>query len=339
MKRRCDVVVFVKKDYDVQLETVQKVLLRCDEEKQNNVIYVCRSCRYNLKGLSRENEKSDIKDASNETVYVCTCCHGSFKRQKQVVFFKRKNYDFENKCVQVALNEEVRCKNSIYEHICKNCHHQLRKQKNVFPRIPENAYCRSKNPEKFCNGCKSGDFKGVQAGKKKQSSTTRGNGFWSDIFETMGRKNSFEDLKSYVDTLALPALDKNFKGLRQVSNDKRDNLAYSRVPNDVGVDKEDLMPVLTSGAGSCFYYSLSRLVYGNESHCKEMRVRVIVEGVRNMGLYLSHDYLCRGYDFPYGTETSLPDIYATYSSCYNPSVDLNEEVVVEYYKREMFNLR
>ena len=37
-------VVFVKKDYNVQLETVQKVLLRCDEEKQNNVIYVCRSC-------------------------------------------------------------------------------------------------------------------------------------------------------------------------------------------------------------------------------------------------------------------------------------------------------
>ena len=332
-------VVFVKKDYDVQLETVQKVLLRCDEEKQNNVIYVCRSCRYNLKGLSRENEKSDIKDASNESVYVCTCCHGSFKRQKQVVFFKRKNYDFENKCVQVALNEEVRCKNSIYEHICKNCHHQLRKQKNVFPRIPENAYCRSKNPEKFCNGCKSGDFKGVQAGKKKQSSTSRGNGFWSDILETMGRKNSFEDLKSYVDTLALPALDKNFKGLRQASNDKRDNLAYSRVPNDVGVDKEDLIPVLTSGAGSCFYYSLSRLVYGNESHCKEMRVRVIVEGVRNMGLYLSHDYLCRGYDFPYGNETNLPEIYATYSSCYNPLVDLNEEVVVEYYKREMFNLR
>ena len=106
----------------------------------------------------------------------------------------------------------------------------------------------------------------MQAGKKKQSSTSKGNGFWSDILETMGRRNSFEDLKSYVDTLALPGLD--FKGLRQVSNDKRDNLAYSRDPNDVGVDKEDLMPVLTSGAGSCFYYSISRLVYGNESHCR-----------------------------------------------------------------------
>ena len=99
----------------------------------------------------------------------------------------------------------------------------------------------------------------------------------------------------------------------------------------MGVSEEDLVPVLTSGAGSCFYYSLSRLVYGDESHCKEMRVRVIVEGVRNMGLYLNHDYLCRGYDFPYGSETSLPEIYATYSSFYNPAMDFNEEIIVEYY--------
>ena len=339
MKRRCDVVIFVKKDYDLQLESVQKVVSKCNEEKQNNVIYVCRSCRYNLKGLSKESENTDIKDASKETVYVCTCCHSSFKRQKQVIFFKRKNYDFENKCVQVALSEDVRCKNSIYEHICKNCHYQLRQKKNVVPRIPENAYCRSKNPEKFCKGCKSSDSKGLQGEKKKQSGVSRGTGYWSDILETMGEKTSFDDLKSYVDTLELPVLGRNFKGLRQVSNEKRDNLAFSRIPNDVGASKEDLVPVLTSGGGSCFYYSLSRLVYGDESHCKEMRVRVIVEGIRNMGLYLNHDYLCRGYDFPYGSETCLPEIYATYSSFYNPVVDLNAEIVVEYYKREMFNLR
>ena len=162
-----------------------------------------------------------MKNTSNQTVYVCTCCHRSFYRQKQEVVFKRKNYDFENKCVQVALSEEVSCKNSIYEHICKNCHYQ-RKQKNVIPRIPQNAYCHLKNPEKFCQGCKSGDLKGLQAGEKKQSGVRRGNGYWSDILETMGEKNSFEDLKSYVDTLELPVLGRNFKGLKQVSTDKRD---------------------------------------------------------------------------------------------------------------------
>ena len=109
MKRRCDVVVFVKKDYNLQSELVQKVLLKYNEENHNNVIYVCHSCRYNLKGLSRDGEKNEMKNTSNQTVYVCTCCHGSFYRQKQVVVFKRKNYDFENKCVQVALSEEVHC--------------------------------------------------------------------------------------------------------------------------------------------------------------------------------------------------------------------------------------
>ena len=213
-------VIFVKKDYDLQLESVKKVVSKCNEEKQNNVIYVCRSCRYNLKGLSKESENTDIKDASKETVYVCTCCHSSFKRQKQVIFFKRKNYDFENKCVQVALSEDVRCKNSIYEHICKNCHYQLRQKKNVVPRIPENAYCHSKNPEKFCKGCKSSDSKGLQGEKKKQSGVSRGTGYWSHILETMGEKTSFDDLKSYVDTLELPVLARNFKGLRQVSNEK-----------------------------------------------------------------------------------------------------------------------
>ena len=54
--------------------------------------------------------------------------------------------------------------------------------------------------------CKSGDLKGLQAGKKKQSGVSRDNGYWSDILETMGEKNGFEDLKSYVDTLELPVL-------------------------------------------------------------------------------------------------------------------------------------
>ena len=100
-------------------------------------------------------------------------------------------------------------------------------------------------------------MKGLQAGKKKQSGVSRGNGYWSDILEAMGEKNSFEDLKRYVDTLELPVLGRNFKGLKQVSTDKRDNLAYSLIPNDVSVSKEDLVPVLTSGAGSCFIIKVS----------------------------------------------------------------------------------
>ena len=70
-----------------------------------------------------------------------------------------------------------------------------------------------------------------------------------------------------------------------------------------------------------------------------MRVRVLKEGFENIDLYLDHKYLCRGYDFPYSDGVSLPEIYATYCSFYDPAVILTKEVVTEYYKREMFNLR
>ena len=162
MKRRCNVVVFAKTDYDFNLDSVKEVMSKYNDD--NKVTFVCLQCRYYLRGLSLGKQKTDMKKPSSETDYLCTCCHSVFKRKKQVVFFKKKKYDFENKSVQVALSEQVRCKNSIYEHICKNCHNQL---KNTFPRIPENAHCCLENPEKFCNGCTTGNSKGLQGGKKK----------------------------------------------------------------------------------------------------------------------------------------------------------------------------
>ena len=243
-----------------------------------------------------------MKKPSSETDYLCTCCHSIFKQKTKVVFFIKKNYDFENKCVQVALSEQVRCKNSIYEHICKNCHNQL---KNTFPRIPENAHFCLENPEKFCNRCTTGNSKGLQGGKKKQMNKNVGADFWLHIFEKVGNTSSFDEAKSYMDKVKLLALDKKFKSLRQLIHDRLDSLAFHHVPNDVGVSKDDLFAVFTSSAGSCFYYTLSRLVYGNEDHVIEMRVRVLKEGFKNIDIYLDHNYLCRGYDFPYADDVSL----------------------------------
>ena len=334
MKRRCDVVNFVKTDYDFNLDSVKEVLSKWNDE--NKVTFVCLQCRYFLRGLCLGNKKTELRKPSNEAEYLCTCCHSIFQRKKQVVFFKKKNYNFENKCVQVALSEQVRCKNSIYEHICKSCHNQL---KATFPKVPENAHCRLENPEKFCNGCKTGSSKGLQGGKKKQMNNRKGVDFWLDVFQKVGNTSSFNEAKRYMDSVELPALDKKFKGLRQLIHDRLDSLAFHHTPNDMDVSKDDLFAVFTSGAGSCFYYTLSRLVYGNEDHVIEMRVRVLKEGFKNIDLYLDHIYLCRGYDFPYPDGVSLPEIYATYSSFYDPAVILTKELVTEYYKREMFNHR
>ena len=86
--------------------------------------------------------------------------------------------------------------------------------KNTFPRIPKNAHCQLENPEKFCNGCTTGNSKGLQGGKKKQMNNNIGADFWLHICETVGNTSSFDEAKSYMDKVKLPALDKKFKGMR-----------------------------------------------------------------------------------------------------------------------------
>ena len=100
-----------------------------------------------------------------------------------------------------------------------------------------------------------------------------------------------------------------------------------------------MFPVETSGQGSCFYYALSRLVYGDECHFIEMRVRIVAEGIQNMNLYLNHDFLCCGYDFPHEAGEDLTRIYCTYSSVFQDGMSLDRESVINYYKTEMFKLR
>ena len=90
-------------------------------------------------------------------------------------------------------------------------------------------------------------------------------------------------------------------------NDKRDATAFFLIPDDV---------YLVSIKRTYFQYILQEMEVastmhcrdGDESHCVEMRVSVIAEGVKNMNLYLNHDYLCRGLDFPYWSEDECASI-------------------------------
>ena len=220
---------------------------------------------------------------------------------------------------QIVLKKELRCKQSLFEYICLECHNCLRIGKSRTPSIPPNAYCFQKENIKTTG-----------------SLTTFFN--WNRILNNLNACINFEELDRCVRSLDLPNLICDFRGLGQMIHDKRDATAFYLIPDDVGVNKEKLFPVNTTGDGSCFYYALSHLVYGNESHCVEMRVRVIVEGVKNMNLYLNHEYLCRGYDFPHHREDNCTSLYTTYCSFYRPGMSLDHESVVKYYKRKMLNL-
>ena len=163
--------------------------------------------------------------------------------------------------------------------------------------------------------------------------------YWTNILSTMSKMNTYIKLKHYVNHLSVPALDKNFKGLCQLGHDKQDYLAKQCMPNDIGFPCEDLVPVYTTGDGSCLYHALSRVVYGDEMHCNEMRVRIIIEGIKNMACYIDHDYLCRGYDFPHDNETRLPQMYVVYLNLAQFEKDLSNSDVIKYYEKEMFDMR
>ena len=319
MKRRRDLVVFVRNEYNNKYECIQKVLSKfSDGELSTKVHYICKKCRSRFNGRAKCNDKNVEHDINmDDEEFQCTCCHVHFERKKQVVIFKRNNYDFENEEVKFALNSTMRVKNSIYEYICKGCHYDLRKRNGVLPKIPNNAYCRQKS---------------VSSNGERRTD-------WNSIMSRMCEMQSFEELKRYIYQLDLPVVNRNFKGTSQLRDDQRDYLSNTLIPSDIGVPCNELFPVHTSGAGSCLYYALSRIVYGNERHCVEMRVRVVVEGVRNMHLYIDHDYLCRGYDFPHGEGIFLPQMYAVYLNLAQCERSMTANEVVEHYKRDMFHMR
>ena len=203
-----------------------------------------RKCSQNLK-RSHQCDSKDSKFGNKINEHcICTCCRSTFMR-RQVVLFEKKNYDFKNKSVDTALSKNFWCKKSIHEFICKMCHRCLLKRRDVFSSIPQNAFCRSsKYAEKSSNDSGSN-------GKINDKKCNQGHLNWNNTLAEMGHCSNFEDLVKYVDRLGeLPVLDKNFKGLRQINTDRRDFLTFESIPVDVGVFKEDLFPVFTSGAGS-----------------------------------------------------------------------------------------
>ena len=281
MRRRNVVVVFLKKDYDFLKDEEQEAFLKSIELCKRDILYVCKDCNFSLRGLETCKGENVYSEMTNFSSFLCTCCHKVFHIRKQVNLFKRKNYDFGNKIVGEALSKEFRCKNSIYEFICVECHGCLRSAKGKFPRFPKDAFCQKEKCDNNCDPVSIGvkyakKCDKLNNGKKcdkvigrRNTSTTVD---WNGILRRMEKCSNFEDLKRYVINLKLPSLPSKFEKNKQLDSDRRDALAYEFLPSDFGVNRGQLFPVASSGGGSCFYYSLSRWVYGDESHCVEMRV-------------------------------------------------------------------
>ena len=108
LKARRDLIVFVKEEFNFEF-IQQKISIPISKEG-HSILYVCKICKHKLQALSRGKEVMTKKNDSLYEDYICTCCHKEFKMKQQVIRFRKKNYDFTNENVKLALNDSIRIK-------------------------------------------------------------------------------------------------------------------------------------------------------------------------------------------------------------------------------------
>ena len=104
-RKRSEVIIFATRDYDFENEIIKSTFLKYGKKLVDSVCYVCEICYYSLR--KQKGKEPKLHDVIDNNVYFCTCCHEERKSRKQVIYFKHKNYDFRNKVVLMALDEDI----------------------------------------------------------------------------------------------------------------------------------------------------------------------------------------------------------------------------------------
>jgi hypothetical protein len=156
---------------------------------------------------------------------------------------------------------------------------------------------------------------------------------WLKILHDMSKCRTFDQLDHIIGYIHLPEIPV-FVGTTCQMQYSCDNIAQSYIPTDIMSHEQMWMAVRTTGDGSCFLNSLSRLVYGHEHNALELRVRLIIEGIQNRHLYLNDAYLSRG--IPHILDLSKR--YCMYSSSFIDNVQYSQLIIAQTYLNELLNL-
>jgi DNA replication protein DnaC len=169
--------------------------------------------------------------------------------------------------------------------------------------------------------------------------------FWTAVLGHFAAMGSFAELEKYLmeDNRHifgnLPELPP-FVGNKQLQSDHIDPHAAHDMPHDTLLQKP--FPVHTTGDGNCFVNSLSRLVYGDEKHSDEMRVRLVLDSVQNMKSYLDSDTLKVGIQSFVPTDNFV-DQYLLYSMAATSDLphggSEHDFIRAEYYRQLTYDLR
>ena len=122
----------------------------------------------------------------------------------------------------------------------------------------------------------------------------------------------YKTLEAKVQQLTIPVTSSTHVWNFRISGDSLDKTALIFRPNDA---PEGRFPIHCGSDGNCFCRAISRLIYGNEDHHREIRIRIAIEAVTNKNLYLNDTYLTLGQSMD-GNSMSRKEKYSIYSQCY-----------------------
>ena len=136
-------------------------------------------------------------------------------------------------------------------------------------------------------------FKGV---KRKLNWSLLGNKdieetSWEAIQNKLLKCTDFKQFEEAVATIKEPLLIASHIYNTSSECNLIDDIALHFLLND---SPSGYLPVRNFGDGNCFAQSISQFIYGTEDHHLEVRIRIILEAVRNKQLYLDQNVLLKG---------------------------------------------
>ena len=160
---------------------------------------------------------------------------------------------------------------------------------------------------------------------------------WSSIRSYFFDCDTTKRLQQAVDHI----LDKGMRGLderREVhfkeGSDVIDVNSKKIYPKD---DPKGLTPVVTTGDGNCLTRALSRVYFGNEEHHEEVRVRLIIEAVKNKKQYLGSRDLNLGAEVCYG-HAHMAQVWTQFSPYFNPGTKITDDLMEGLYDLDVMEM-
>ena len=123
--------------------------------------------------------------------------------------------------------------------------------------------------------------------------------------------------------------------LQAKCNAKVYRVVLTALPKDA---PKGVVPIETVGDGNCFPCAISNALFGNERHHKEIRLLLVIEGVRNKVYYLDNKYLSLGALCIHRRGTFQRQ-YALFSDQQYPNTGNVEDIVETIYETEMMQRR